>query len=152
MGTRGYTAPELNVNSKKNKYSFSTDTWSLGIVLLYIINNGTHPYQLTDDGEYGKYMDNRSDLTELDILNAITLIRDIATSMIIIDSILILCATILLIVLKNKYDLDIENPMKFVICVSVFGSLIDVCLTFTNIGIITQNDLINEVTSDNVGC
>ena len=46
-GTIHWTAPELDVDSTTNQFSFAADIWSLGLIILYILF-GEQPYQLTE--------------------------------------------------------------------------------------------------------
>ena len=46
-GTVHWTAPELDVDSTTNRFSFAADIWSLGLVILYILF-GEHPYELSE--------------------------------------------------------------------------------------------------------
>ena len=45
-GTRGWTPPEINVDSLDNEYSIGKDIWSLGLIILYILFK-KQPYTLT---------------------------------------------------------------------------------------------------------
>eukprot|EP01084_Bolivina_argentea_P272991 464936_1 len=46
FGTRGWTPPEIIVDSENNKYSYAKDIWALGLIILYIVCK-TQPYLLT---------------------------------------------------------------------------------------------------------
>jgi len=50
-GTIGWTSFEIghNIDSSNNKYSFATDLWSFGLLILYIINDFKNPFELTND-------------------------------------------------------------------------------------------------------
>eukprot|EP00485_Elphidium_margaritaceum_P001076 CAMPEP_0202694848 /NCGR_PEP_ID=MMETSP1385-20130828/8593_1 /ASSEMBLY_ACC=CAM_ASM_000861 /TAXON_ID=933848 /ORGANISM="Elphidium margaritaceum" /LENGTH=376 /DNA_ID=CAMNT_0049350761 /DNA_START=60 /DNA_END=1190 /DNA_ORIENTATION=+ len=45
-GTVGWVAPEITANGK-SKYTFAGDLWSLGLCLLYMLNGGRNPFDLT---------------------------------------------------------------------------------------------------------
>eukprot|EP01083_Nonionella_stella_P134847 410203_1 len=84
-------------------------------------------------------------LTQEEMLSTITLIKDIATSMIVIDVITLFLATILACILAKKYKKTFEESLQYIIYISVVGALVDICLTFSCIYIISQNGLIDEV-------
>lgn len=56
VGTPGWTAPEIDWGSDKNKYSFSSDIFSLGLVLLFTLF-GEQPLDITEE-EKRKYAQN----------------------------------------------------------------------------------------------
>eukprot|EP01083_Nonionella_stella_P295283 1003594_1 len=55
VGTPGWTAPEMNLASKKNKYVFPCDIWSFGLVILFALF-GEQPLDITDEDriKYGQ--------------------------------------------------------------------------------------------------
>eukprot|EP01083_Nonionella_stella_P040640 110231_1 len=44
-GTIGWSAPEIDINSNKNKYTYASDIFSFGLIILYLIC-GTQPLML----------------------------------------------------------------------------------------------------------
>eukprot|EP01084_Bolivina_argentea_P083445 151075_1 len=98
-----------------------------------------------DDTEYDiinidPYAD-RSDLQQQDMLMTITLVKDIGFSMFVIDTVLLFTATAVFMCLwRNNKKL-----LRYVMVLSVFGTVIDIGLTFASIGVIVQNDLIVEI-------
>eukprot|EP01083_Nonionella_stella_P006867 19891_1 len=48
-GTIGWVSKEIgsDIHSSNNQYSFSSDIWSLGLVLLYILNDFKNPFELS---------------------------------------------------------------------------------------------------------
>eukprot|EP01084_Bolivina_argentea_P009963 18589_1 len=98
-------------------------------------------YLQADFNEFEDDSSHRSNLQQDDMLDTIRMIRDIGMIMFITDSILVVMATVLSIILYLRR----RDSLKYVVCVSVFGTVIDICLTFISIGIITENDLIDEI-------
>ena len=48
MGTIGWTAPEIDINSKENMYTFATDIWGFGLIILYLLS-GEQCFDLTKE-------------------------------------------------------------------------------------------------------
>lgn len=46
-GTPGWTPPEICIKSNDNKYSWTTDIWSIGLIILYILFK-VQPYTLSE--------------------------------------------------------------------------------------------------------
>ncbi len=61
-GSMGWSAPEINYNSKKNMYHSSADIFSLGLVILYLMF-GWQPLQISAE-KSGLYTINSGDSKE----------------------------------------------------------------------------------------
>eukprot|EP01083_Nonionella_stella_P036675 100067_1 len=56
VGDVGWSAPEMVIDSHKNQYLYANDIWCFGLLILYAVNNGHQPLEITskDKSEYGQ--------------------------------------------------------------------------------------------------
>ena len=86
----------------------------------------------------------RSNLTQDEILNAITTIKDLTIGMFVIDSLsafVALCAVIGFAITKKT------EKLPYVRIITICATVIDIGCTFASLGIIIFNDLINEISN-----
>eukprot|EP01084_Bolivina_argentea_P296525 510705_1 len=87
---------------------------------------------------------NRVDLTQEQILSAIMLIKDLSISMFVMDTLLVIMACCMWCGLYVNEETD---KLKYVKLITVCATFIDIILTLISIGIITGNDLIQEISN-----
>lgn len=61
-GSFGYTAPEMDINNFCNNITNKVDVWSLGVTILYIINNGTNIFHVTKQEVIENKLETKEDI------------------------------------------------------------------------------------------
>ena len=82
-------------------------------------------------------------LSQQGLFDAITLVRDLNIASMVSDYVFIIIAICVFCGLNAGTSFDFTNVKTGTLLVTALGSLIDVCITFSIVGIIDQNDLVS---------